>query len=200
MSIGAQTTGRHKRDASGREDRWYVVRVHPGQERVAATHLEQQAYGAFVPTYTPDGKTKTGKGRTRLPLFPGYIFAMFDIAFDRWQPINSTRGVMHLLPLNRETPLPIPTEFVERIMARVEAGDFEPEELEDILSIYTKGQEVQIVGGPLAGFPGTVAKRRGKALELLVLIFGRATPATVSVEDVARPQAKPCAKQKHRAA
>lgn len=179
-----------------REDRWYVVRVHPGCELVAARHLEEQAYGAFAPTFTPEGKTKEGKPFARKPLFPGYIFAKFDIAFDRWQPINNTRGVMHLLPQSRETPLPIPTSFVERIRDQVEAGDFEPEQLEDILKEFVPGLPVEIVNGPFFGFPGVVSRRKGKVIEVEVALFGRPTPVRVGVEDLKRPkpaaEAEPC--------
>ncbi len=179
---------RRNRDASGREDRWYVARVHPGQERVAVENLERQAFGAFVPSYLPEGKTKTGQERARLPLFPGYVLVQFDIAFDRWQPINSTRGVMHLLPQGRETPLPIPSAFVERIRDRMEAGDFDPEEVEDILALFTPGLAVEIIDGPLASFPAVVKMQRGRQLELLVSLFGREVPTTVSVESLKRPE------------
>jgi len=188
LTRGIEPTRRHKRDASGRVDRWYVARVHPGMENIASKHLEEQAYGAFVPSHIPDGKTKTGAERAKLPLFPGYIFVKFDIAFDRWQPINSTRGVMHLLPQGRETPLAIPSEFVDRIQARMQAGDFKPAELTDILKALTPGDQIQIIDGPFAGFPGSFEKLRGRGLELIVMIFGRATPVLLEPRQVRLPE------------
>lgn len=185
----------NRRDASGREDRWYVARVHPGAERIAEENLVAQGFGVFCPVVTPDRKTKTGATPAKIPLFPGYICIMFDIAFDtNWPAINNTRGVKRLLPTMRERPIAISTAFVEHIMARVDAKDFEPDEVGDIISRFVVGHEYRIVDGPFASFPGVFTGRTGDSLNLEAMIFGRPTPITLAVDQVERPPApaEPC--------
>lgn len=46
----------NKRDASGREDRWYVARIHQGAKQVPKENLRAQAFGVFCPMVTPDRK------------------------------------------------------------------------------------------------------------------------------------------------
>lgn len=177
-----------RRDASGREDRWYVARVHQRAELMAKEQLENQAFEVYVPMETPDRTTPTGKAAMAMPLFAGYILIKFDVAFDtNWPVINNTKGVKHLLPVNREQPLPIPTAFVERIRKAEEAGAFEPDQIEDILARFVEDQDVAIVGGPFAGFTGSFRRRRGIDLELLVSCFGRKTVATLTLDQVERP-------------
>ncbi len=180
--------GPRQRSLTIREDRWYVARTLQHGERVAEENLKNQAFGVFLPMWTPDRTTKTGKAPAQIPLFPGYILVQFDIAFDtNWPAINNTRGVKRLLPLNRERPIPIPDAFVERIRKRVVAGDFEPDEIEDIVARFTEGLVVDIVAGPFAGFSGQFQRRRGADLEFLVDIFGRQTPVTLALDQVEHP-------------
>ena len=185
-------SGKLSRNPHGREDRWYVARVHPGQERIAEENLTAQAFGVFCPMATPDKSTKTGGTPAKRPLLPGYIFIRFDIAFDlNWPAINNTRGVKRLLPTTQERPIPIPTAFVEHLMARVEAKDFEPEEIADIIARFVIGQEYQILDGPFSTFPGVFTSAVGEAVNMEVMIFGRATPVTLGLDQVEHPPERP---------
>jgi transcriptional antiterminator RfaH len=176
------------RNASGREDRWYVARTHQHGERLALENLQAQAFGVFLPMTTPDRVTKTGAKPQPIPLFPGYIFVQFDMAFDaNWPAINNTRGVKRLLPTTREQPIPIPTSFVERIRKMMDAGDFEPDEVEDILASFVPQQMVSIVAGGFEGHAGRFVGRKGLDLELLVACFGRETHVTVPLNHVEHP-------------
>jgi transcription antitermination factor NusG len=52
------------------------------------------------------------------PLFADYIFCNIDLKKQRWRSVNSTLGVIYLLPPGAELPTAVPTSFVDALQAR----------------------------------------------------------------------------------
>jgi transcription antitermination factor NusG len=144
--------------------RAYVAQTHGGLERHAQDHLKRQGFDTFLPEYR-DGRM--------LRLFPGYIFLWFDVEDRsvRWQCVNSTRGVIKLLPREGLVPRALPDGFVEELRDRCAEHDWSPERAEQIAYGYAKGERVEVVCGPLAGYNGELIKfHKGSAILLMALL------------------------------
>ena len=92
---------------------WYVVRTKPREEDRAAFFLQEKDVNLYLPKMEAfsikGGKKKLGTK----PLFPGYLFAYFNVEKDlsmvRW-----TRGVHKILP-ESINPVPVQDSVVESI-------------------------------------------------------------------------------------
>ena len=97
------------------EERWYVVRTLAQRERLAARQMSNQGYRVFLP-----GHLKTRRHARKVetgwaPLFPRYLFTIFDLTHDRWRSINGTFGVERLLTCAQK-PQAVPQDLVESLI------------------------------------------------------------------------------------
>ena len=98
--------------------RWYAVATQPAREGIAVRQLQNQGFKTYLPL-----RKKTVRHNRRLlnksaPLFPGYLFVSFDLAAVRWQAINNTLGVKHLVSVG-DRPAQLPSGFVESLIGSV---------------------------------------------------------------------------------
>ncbi len=91
---------------------WYALRTKPKQEDRAAANLT--AWG--VETLTPRIAGTSKQDRIR-PLFPGYIFARFDI-HARLRDISFTRGVLYVVSFGG-MPTAVDEEVITAIRSRI---------------------------------------------------------------------------------
>jgi len=80
-----------------RDSRWYVVQTQPHSERKASFHLVRQGFQTYLPQYLKRRRHARRTETVPAPLFPRYLFVLFDIATQSWRPIRSTIGVNHLV-------------------------------------------------------------------------------------------------------
>lgn len=122
--------------------RWYVVQTYTGREQVALAHLAHQHFEAFCPTRVKSSRRGRKKVRVNAPYFPGYLFVSLNLDTDRWNSINGTIGVIHLLASGTAgRPTPLPPDFVEHLQFNdSNAG---------AASELRAGQQVRVIGGPL---------------------------------------------------
>lgn len=143
---------------------WYALRVKSNRERVTRTALRGKGYEVFLPEFRRQGS------RTETPLFPGYLFCLFDV--HNRLPIVSLCGVVHIVGLGR-TPVAVDEGELESLKIVVQAGL--PVEPEPVLAV---GQCVRIARGPLAGAGGIIVGVGHERLVVAVSLLQRA----VSVE------------------
>ena len=145
---------------------WYVVQVKPNSTQIAQDHLNRQGFTTFSPLYVE----RTREGDTRTPLFPGYLFVMFDIAGDEWRSIHSTIGVSKLLGPNGECPSPVRGTVMVELLAN--GGIVEDHRFEAIFGV---GEHVEFIDGPLKGSVGKVLSSAKNRISLLFRVLGRDT-------------------------
>lgn len=146
---------------------WFVVQTKPAEEERAERHLCRQGIETFLPLYR---KRVFGEGwvlEGRRPLFPGYLFARFDVL--ECSRVNSTRGVRRVLGFGGG-PLPVSDEVVEAIRVRVGVDGLI--ELDDG---FMEGDRLEVVSGPLRGFSVVFSGNLSDAERVCVLLglFGR---------------------------
>jgi transcriptional antiterminator RfaH len=162
--------------------RWYVAQVHPQQEHIAKLNLEQQGFDVFLPLATRRVFIRNTAIEQSMPLFGPYLFVGFDIDVDRWRPVNSTRGVVRLLPKHLEEPLALPVGVVERWRERMAEGEFRAR---DVLGLLV-GDLVVVSGGIWRDHAGRFAGVSASgALRLIMELLGRPVVAQVRPGEVA---------------
>lgn len=148
---------------------WYAVYTQPGKESLAAQHLRNQSFEAYLPQYQ---KLRRHAGRTDIvatALFPRYLFVGLDIDCQRWRSVNGTRGVVGLVMFG-EKPIPVPHPVIEEIRSREDATGYI--RLND--PIFQPGQALRIVEGPMTDTHAIFEEQvDGNRAILLVSLLGR---------------------------
>src|SRR6516162_1188835 len=95
--------------------RWFAARHKAQQATWALLNLQHQGFVTHWPTF-PERIVRRNKViSVRRPIFPGYIFILFSLSDRKYVSINSTAGIVHLLPIRTERPVPLPVGFVEKL-------------------------------------------------------------------------------------
>lgn len=73
---------------------WHLLRIQPGMEELAASHLIARKFGIYLPMFWTASKDRYGKTRKRMrKLFPGYLFIFVWDIKKHWHRITSCPGV-----------------------------------------------------------------------------------------------------------
>ena len=162
---------------------WYVVHTYSGYENRLATNLEKIVenrkmghliLAVKIPTekvVSPDGDNKEEERK----LFPSYVLVKMVMNDETWHVVRNIRGVTGFVgPGSR--PIPLTDEEVAEIGI----------EKYVINLAYEVGDSVKIIGGPLAGFVGTVEEISAdkKKIKVIATIFGRETPVELDSDAV----------------
>lgn len=159
--------GRHRKAGP----RWYAAATKPGQELIAARHLERQGFESFSPSLVKTVCHARRRMERRVALFPGYLFVRFDIENCAWRSVNGTLGIRSLV-MAGDRPLPAPYGLVEGFIELSDKSGLMQTELQS-------GQRVEILSGPFANLVGTVERldAKGRAHVLLHLLNGECAVA-----------------------
>ena len=151
-------------------EQWYVARSKPSQARIALERLTQQHFTTYWPQIEIE-RVKAGKVvKIREPLFPGYLFVLFELQPQSWRAINGTRGVQRLLSFSEDgKPSAIPYGEVESLQDREKQGQFKFSEI----TRFRRGDVVRVKNGISVGLTGKVVRTRGERVEFLLRLLGR---------------------------
>lgn len=173
-------------DSEEREPLWYCVRTKPKSEHIAAAHLRRLEYeeldiDVFCPRIRFQKATARGKVWFVEALFPGYLFARFDLAAElrAVQAQPSVSGILHFGDMFPS----IDAQLVGELRS-----EFGGKELRQIESKIREGDEVEIVDGALKGLTVVVSRLLpGKErVRILMEWLGEDREAEVSLDAIAR--------------
>jgi transcriptional antiterminator RfaH len=122
---------------------WYVVQTHVNAELKAATNLERQGFGIYLPRYRKRRSHARKIDTVVRPLFPRYLFVAIDLATQRWRAIQSTLGVSSLVCWS-DKPASVEDGVINALKAREDECGFiklVPR------SAFAPGDKVRIVEG-----------------------------------------------------
>jgi len=158
---------------------WFAVRVKSHFERVTATFLTGKGYESYVPLYREVRRWSDRKKVADVPLFPGYVFARFDI--DQRLPILITPGVVHIVPPHR-MPAVVDGAELNGVRLAVESGlPIGP------YPFLETGQKVVICRGSMAGLEGILVEaKRNFRLVISVSLLQRSVAVEID-RDWVRP-------------
>ena len=132
---------------------WFAVRVKSNFERTTVAVLNGKGYATYLPTYRQPRRWSDRTNITELPLFPGYVFAQFDV--DRRLPILTTPGVVHIVP-PRQVPVAVDAAELDSVRMLVNSGL--PMGPHPFLRV---GQRVAIRRGSMTGLEGILVQVKG---------------------------------------
>lgn len=157
--------------------RWYCVEAERFREAEARDRIEDQGFAAFLPQVLVMRSVRPGIMQARaVPAFPGYLFARFDVAKDRWRPIVYTRGVKGLFSSTPERPTPVPAAAMDLLLAQ----GFDKPIVADLRGELIKvGTKVRITEGAFLGHEGVCLWEDKKRVGLLFDVLGGGQEVTV---------------------
>ena len=123
---------------------WYVVQTKPREEEKATFYLEKEN----VEVYQPKMEVYTWRHGTfsQKPLFPGYLFARFDldthVGLVRW-----ARGVKKIL-IRSDAPTPLSDEIIDSIRGLAQRDGIIRKQT------FQQKEKVRIKTGPFKGLEG----------------------------------------------
>jgi transcription elongation factor/antiterminator RfaH len=157
----------------GREH-WYVVQTLHHREKVAERHLREQGFRSFFPQFRRTVRHARKLREVVAPVFPGYIFVIFDTERDRWHSINGTVGVSRLLTALKR-PVPVPGDVVQALIGTIDVSGCVV-----LAADLRVGQAVRIVAGPFVGGLGVLERLDGKGrVRVLLNIMGGEMPLMI---------------------
>lgn len=162
---------------------WFCVRTKPKTEHIAARNLLHYAKlsDVFCPRIRYEKSTRRGKSWFVEALFPGYVFAKFDLSADL-RMVNATMNVTGVLRFADRYPT-IDEELIEALQSEF------PEEEGAVRILETsikEGDEVVIDEGVLKGLTTIVTRisMGGDRVAVLMDWLGQEREVEVSVKSV----------------
>ena len=126
---------------------WYAVKCKPHQERIAELHLKRAGIITFYPQIKEPKIIRRRRQICVNALFPGYLFAQFNVEHD-YRLVIYSRGVHGVVSFG-PTPAVVDEEMIRVIKDRLCDGYVIVPE-----AAFTTGQVVRIREGPLRGMEG----------------------------------------------
>ena len=133
-------------------EHWYCVRSKPKKERVAAGSLVSlHGLEIFCPQIRFQRKTVRGPVWFQEAMFPGYLFARFDL-FEMKSAVSYAPGVLNI-PVFDEHYVPVPDAVIESLQK-----DLDAESVADAITPLEVGEETTILEGSMRGLKVKVIK------------------------------------------
>lgn len=126
---------------------WYVIRTKPKSEKRAEHYLSLNGINTFLPWMeTPRFVSERG-ANTLKPLFPGYLFAQFDLMVS-YPLVKWGKGVNTILGFGKY-PTPVADEVISIIKTRTDEHNI-------VKRAYNlkKNDPIRITAGPLKDLLG----------------------------------------------
>ena len=165
------------------EAKWYVVHTYSGYENKVASNLEKTVENRQmqeliqeirVPTemvteITDDGRRKEVERK----IFPGYVIVKMVMTDESWYAVRNIRGCTGFVGPSSK---PVPLTDAEVARLGIDQRQYEIS--------YQVGDSVNIIGGPLEGFVGTVEELdlEKNRIRVTVSMFGRDTPVELELD------------------
>lgn len=182
----AETDSEPDPDSDPADEAWYCVRARTKAEHLAAANLRGYANldEVFCPRIRFEKPTRRGKVWFVEALFPGYLFARFDLARDL-RAVRAATGVTGVLNFADRYPS-LETSFIDELRAEF------PEDGAGIRVIsqeLASGDEVVLASGAMAGLRTIVTRVMPGQERVRILLdwLGQEREAEISRRDIYRP-------------
>jgi len=163
---------------------WYAVSTKPRQEKQAELHIKQCGIECFLPLLKGSKIIRRTRKTVIEPLFPGYLFARFDLD-KHCRAVSYATGVRKIVEFG-SGPVELDATMIDAIKERVRDGYVT---LMPVRPVY--GQIVHIKGGPLAGLEAVFMREMTDRNRVLLLLntLGFHAKVTLNIDQVSLPQA-----------
>jgi transcriptional antiterminator RfaH len=162
--------------AGGRH--WFCIKAKPKHEHIAAAHIQLCPEAEiFFPRIRFERPFKGKKIVVTEPLFPGYLFARFDLLRHILQ-VRYAAGVQTIVHFGEQIPI-VPDDTMAALIA-----EFGREEAREVNADPAAGDTVEIVMGSFAGLTALVTRVIPARQRVAVLLefLGRQLTVEIPVE------------------
>ena len=167
--------------------KWYVIHTYSGYENKVAQDIEKvvenrKLHELILEVKVPTEKVKEitdGKVKeVERKIFPSYVLLKMIYTDDTWHVVKNIRGVTGFVGPDSE-----PTPLTEAEVAALGVDVGTSTEVN-----YAVGDTVVITGTAMDGFTGVVQNinLEDGIVDVIVSMFGRETPASVALNQVAK--------------
>ena len=187
---------------------WYVIHSYAGYENRVKVNLETRAqtlgmedfiYEIQVPMEEVVEIKNTTRKIVRRVRIPGYVLVRMELTDESWGTVRHTPGVTGFVG-NAHDPTPLSLDEVFSMLEHTivteepaqEGGSSKPGRapITEVNVDFTVGESVTVNDGPFETLPATISeiKLESQQLVVLVSIFERETPVTLSFSQVTKIQ------------
>jgi transcriptional antiterminator RfaH len=153
---------------------WYAISTKPRQEKQAEFHIKRQGIECFLPMLKESRIIRRASNTVIGPLFPGYLFARFDVA-EHYRAVTYARGVRKIVEFGSSAAI-VDDKIIESIRLRLENG---------LVVLHNEqfrmGQVVRIQDGPLRGLEAMFEKEMTGSQRAILLLKALSYQARVEV-------------------
>ena len=163
---------------------WYAVSTKPHQEKQAELHIKQCGIECFLPLLKESKIIRRMRKTVIEPLFPGYLFARFDLD-KHYRAVSYATGVRKIVEFG-SGPVELDATMIDAIKERLNNGYVT---LMPVRPVH--GQVVHIKGGPLAGLQAVFMREMTDRNRVFLLLntLGFHAKLTLNIDQVSMPQA-----------
>ncbi|PQZ96125.1 transcription termination/antitermination factor NusG [Arthrobacter sp. MYb227] len=184
---------------------WYVIHSYAGYEnrvkvnletRIQTLGMDEFIYEIQVPMEEVVEIKNTTRKIVRRVRIPGYVLVRMELTDASWGAVRHTPGVTGFVG-NAHDPVPLRLEEVfsmleHTIVSEEEAANMKPGRapITEVTVDFEVGESVIVNDGPFETLPATISeiKLESSTLVVLVSIFERETPVTLSFSQVTKIQ------------
>ncbi|MEE1620583.1 transcription termination/antitermination protein NusG [Zafaria sp. Z1313] len=184
---------------------WYVIHSYAGYEnrvkvnletRIQTLGMEDFIYEIQVPMEEVVEIKNTTRKIVRRVRIPGYVLVRMELTDASWGAVRHTPGVTGFVG-NAHDPVPLSLDEVfsmleHTIITEEQAASTKPGRapITQVNVDFTVGESVTVNDGPFETLPATISeiKLESQQLVVLVSIFERETPVTLSFNQVTKIQ------------
>jgi transcription antitermination factor NusG len=161
---------------------WYACMTRSRAEKRVERMLADAGVEAFLPLLETERKWKDRSKKVPLPIFPGYVFARFNLG--DVHGVLKIPGVATILrPNGYATPVrEEEIESVRHMIRGVERTGVVPTDV-DYMEV---GEEVVVVAGPFKGMQGVLLEDRGQARVVVAIAALRQAKSVVVAREAVR--------------
>ena len=163
---------------------WYAVSTKPHQEKQAELHIKQCDIECFLPLLKVSKIIRRTRKTLIEPLFPGYLFARFDLD-KHCRAVSYATGVRKIVEFG-SGPVELDATMIDAIKERLNDGYVT---LMPVRPVH--GQIVHIKGGPLAGLEAVFIREMTDRNRVFLLLntLGFHAKVTLNIDQVSLPRA-----------
>lgn len=157
--------------------RWHVVHAMSGWEAGVAKAIEGNGMAAYLPQVERKVRVNARRHRsTKRPMYPGYLFAGFDPAGERWHSIKDIDGVIRVFMVCFR-PIAVHWSAISRIKEIEAAGEVD-RNVRPLMSVSV-GDAIRLTdSGGLTGLFSTVMEvdQDSRRIRIVLEMLHRAWP------------------------
>jgi len=179
----------HRSQTDHAEPAWYCLRSQPKHEHIAAAHLRLLGnVTVFCPRIRFKRPTRKGLVSVTEALFPGYLFARFELA-EMHLRVRYAHGVSGIVQFADRFPT-VEEGVLTQLRSHIGAA-----ELKELSYDLSEGDKVQVVAGAFVGLDAVVTQvlPPKERVKVLMDFLGRKIEVEVQRSKVLRQTAHPLA-------